>query len=124
MVGLAIENTRLYNDLERQVAQRTEQLREALARAQEADRLKGQFLAAAPLHPVSTATSVRVRDGRRQVTDGPFAETREYLGGYYLIDCESRERAVELAAMIPDAKVDGLGVEVRQVMYTDGELDT
>jgi hypothetical protein len=57
------------------------------------------------------------------VTDGPFLEAKEFLGGFYLIDCESRERAVELAARIPDAAIKGLGVEVRQVMFADGNLD-
>ena len=52
----------------------------------------GQYLDASPLHPVSTATSVRVRDGKRLVTDGPFAETREQLGGYYLIDASGSRR--------------------------------
>jgi hypothetical protein len=57
------------------------------------------------------------------VTDGPFLESKEYLGGFYLIDCESKERAIELAARIPDAAIPGLGVEVRQVMFSDGPLD-
>ena len=47
---------------------------------------KGQFLAASPLQPVSTATTVRIRDGKRMITDGPFAETREQLGGYFLVE--------------------------------------
>jgi hypothetical protein len=49
---------------------------------------KGQYVAAGPLHPVSTATSVRVREGKRIVTDGPFAETREQLGGFYIVDAK------------------------------------
>ena len=61
----------------------------------------GQYLAAAPLHPTSTATSVRVRDGKRLVTDGPFAETREQLGGYYLIDAKDLDEAIDIAARIP-----------------------
>jgi hypothetical protein len=64
----------------------------------------GQFLGAAPLHPPSTATSVRVRDGRRLVTDGPFAETREYLGGYYLVEARNLDEAIGIAARIPGAK--------------------
>jgi len=60
----------------------------------------GKFLGCSPLHPVSTATSVRVREGRRLVTDGPFAETREQLGGYSLIDVSSRDEAVEIAARL------------------------
>ena len=54
--------------------------------------------AAAPLHPTSTATSVRVRDGKRLVTDGPFAETREQLGGYYLIEAKDLDEAIGIAA--------------------------
>ena len=54
------------------------------------------------------------------VTDGPYLEAKEYLGGYYLVDCESRERALQLAAMIPDAGVDGLGIEVRPVVFSAG----
>ena len=58
----------------------------------------GQYLAGAPLHPPSTATSVRVRDGKRLVTDGPFAETREQLGGYMLIDVKDLDEAIAIAA--------------------------
>ena len=65
---------------------------------------KGQFLAAAPLYPTSTATSVRVRDGKRLVTDGPFAETREHLGGYYLVDARDLDEAIGIAARIPGAR--------------------
>ena len=61
----------------------------------------GQYLAANPLHPTSGATSVRVRDGNRFVTDGPFAETREQLGGYFLIDVKDRDEAIGIAARIP-----------------------
>ena len=63
-----------------------------------------QFVGAAPLQPVSTATTVRVVDGEALVTDGPFAETKEQLGGYYLIDAPDLDRAIELAAAIPGAK--------------------
>lgn len=73
----------------------------------------GQFLAAAPLEAVATATSVRVRDGKRQVTDGPFAETHEQLGGYYLIDVEDLDQALAIAARIPGARKGT--VEVRPV---------
>ena len=61
----------------------------------------GQYLGASPLHLTSTATSVRVRDGKRLVTDGPFAETREQLGGYYLIDAADLDEAIDVAARIP-----------------------
>src|SRR5207302_8764341 len=63
-----------------------------------------QYLAAAPLHPTSTATSVRVREGKRLVTDGPFAETREQLGGYFLIDARDLDAAIAIAGRIPMAR--------------------
>lgn len=56
------------------------------------------------LHPVATATTVRVRDGKTVTTDGPFAETKEILGGFYLLDCKDLDEAIELAALIPGAK--------------------
>lgn len=79
---------------------------------------KGQFLSANPLHPVATATSVRVREGKRLVTDGPFAETREHLGGYFLIDAKDLDEALGVAARIPAAKWGT--VEVRPVMEISG----
>ena len=79
---------------------------------------KGQFLAAAPLQPVATATSVRVRDGRRLVTDGPFAETREALGGYFLVEARDLDEALAIAARIPGARRGT--VEVRPVVELSG----
>src|SRR5436190_22888259 len=64
----------------------------------------GQFLSANPLHPVSAATSVRIREGKRLVTDGPFAETREQLGGYFLVDAADLDEAIGIASRIPGAK--------------------
>ena len=78
----------------------------------------GQYLASAPLRPTSTATSVRVRDGKRLVTDGPFAETREQLGGYFLIDAKDLDEAIAIAARIPMARRGT--VEVRQVIERTG----
>lgn len=75
---------------------------------------KGQYLAASPLHPVATATSVRVRDGKRLITDGPFAETTEQLGGYYIVDVETLDDAIAVAARIPGAERGT--VEVRPVV--------
>ncbi|WP_445189786.1 YciI family protein [Pseudonocardia sp. Cha107L01] len=63
---------------------------------------------------------VRVRGGVPVVTDGPYLEAKEFLGGYYLVDVASRERAIELAALIPDARFEGLGIEVRPVMFSAG----
>src|SRR2546430_11929707 len=65
---------------------------------------KGQYLRAAALQPVSTAKSVRIRDGKRLVTDGPFAETREVLGGFYLIDAPNLDVAIEITGRCPDAR--------------------
>ena len=79
---------------------------------------KGKFLATAPLHSAVTAKSVRVRAGKAQVTDGPFAETREQLGGFFLIDAADEAEALEIAARIPGARVGT--VEVRQVLEIDG----
>jgi hypothetical protein len=79
---------------------------------------KGQFLSTAPLHSVTTATSVQVRNGKSLVTDGPFAETREQLGGFFLIDAEDLDAAIAIAAQIPGAKVGT--VEIRPVIEVPG----
>ena len=78
----------------------------------------GQYLDASPLHPVATATSVRVRDGRRVVTDGPFAETREQLGGYYLVEANDLDEVIGIAERIPPARFGT--VEIRPVMEIGG----
>jgi hypothetical protein len=78
---------------------------------------KGQYVTAAPLHPVSTATSVRVREGKRLVTDGPFAETREHLGGFYLIHAQDLDEAISIAARHPGARLGT--VEVRPIVELD-----
>ena len=75
---------------------------------------KGWMLGGEALQDVSTATTVSVRDGRRIVTDGPFAETKEHLGGYYLIDAPSLDDAIEAAARIPGARTGK--VEIRPIM--------
>src|SRR5262245_12865341 len=79
---------------------------------------KGQYLGASPLHPVATATSVRVRDGKRLVTDGPFAETHEQLGGFYLVEARDLDEAIGIAARIPGARKGT--IEVRPVMELAG----
>ena len=78
----------------------------------------GHYLAAAPLHPTSTATSLRVREGRRLVTDGPFAETREQLGGYFLIEAQDLDEAMGIAARIPAARRGT--IEIRPVVELAG----
>jgi len=78
----------------------------------------GNFLAASPLHPTSTATSVRVRDQKPLVTDGPFAETREQLGGYYIIEAQDLDQAIAIAGRVPGARWGT--VEIRPVMEIPG----
>ena len=78
----------------------------------------GQFLATAPLHPTAAATSVRVREGKRHVTDGPFAETREQLGGYFLINANNLDEVIAIAARIPGARWGT--VEIRPVIELEG----
>jgi hypothetical protein len=85
---------------------------EAAARCRELAEA-GAFFSASPLHPAATATSVRVRDGKRLITDGPFAETTEVLGGYYLIRAADRDAAIAVAAQQPGARIGS--VEVRPV---------
>lgn len=75
---------------------------------------RGAFLAGEGLQPTSAATTVRVRNDERLITDGPFAETKEQLGGFYLLECKDLDEAIELAAKIPGAQ-DG-SIEVRPVM--------
>jgi hypothetical protein len=84
------------------------------------DRLnaRGKYISASPLHPTSTATSVRIRDGRRVISDGPFAETREILGGYYLILAKDQGEAIEIASQHPGAYLGA--VEIRQVFELTG----
>ena len=79
---------------------------------------RGQFVSANPLQPVSTAASVRMREGKRLVTDGPFAETREQLGGYFLVDANDLNGAINIAARIPAAKRGT--VEIRPIVELEG----
>ena len=77
-----------------------------------------QYVDASPLHPVATATSVRVREGKRLITDGPFAETREQLGGYYLVDAKDLDEAIGIAERIPPARFGT--IEIRPVLEIEG----
>jgi hypothetical protein len=79
---------------------------------------KGQYLEASPLEPATAAASVRVRDGKAHITNGPFAETREVLGGYYLIDVENLDEAIRIAERHPGARVGT--VEIRPVVELAG----
>jgi hypothetical protein len=93
-------------------AERTQIYQETADLAQELT-ARGQYLGGLPLHPSRAATSVRVRDGKRLVTDGPFAETREQLGGYMLIDVADLDAAIAIAGRIPLARTST--VEIRPV---------
>jgi hypothetical protein len=79
---------------------------------------QGQYVAAAPLHPVAAATSVRIRDGKSLVTDGPFAETREQLGGFYIVEAKDLDEAIGIAKRIPPAAKGT--IEIRPVMEIPG----
>lgn len=79
---------------------------------------KGQFVGANPLHPVATATNVQVRDGKRLVTSGPFAETHEQLGGYFMIDARDLDEAIAVAARIPGVRKGT--VEIRPALEIPG----
>jgi hypothetical protein len=82
---------------------------------------RGALLGGEALQPTSTATTIRVRDGQTMTTDGPFAETKEALGGYYLLQCKDLDEAIELAAMIPGASTGS--VEIRPIQeFTEDEL--
>jgi len=81
-------------------------------------RSDGQYLAANPLHSTTTATSVRVREGKRLVTDGPFAETKEQLGGYFLVEARDLDQAIGIAERIPGARWGT--VEIRPVIEIAG----
>lgn len=78
----------------------------------------GKYLYTAPLQPTSTATSVRVREGKHLITDGPFAETREQLGGFFLIEAGNLDEAIEIAGKIPAGRWGT--VEIRPVVHVNG----
>jgi hypothetical protein len=78
----------------------------------------GHFLGTAPLYPTSTATSVRLKDGKRLVTDGPFAETREQLGGFFLINAKDLDEAIDIAGRVPGGRWGT--VEIRPVIEVQG----
>jgi hypothetical protein len=103
-----------YHNEDASDAAEKERCREESIRLAHEIRATGRYLAAAPLYPVATATSVRVRDGRKIVTDGPFAETHEQLGGYFLVEAADVEQAIEIAGRIPGARLGT--VEVRPLI--------
>ncbi|MCR6483539.1 YciI family protein [Amycolatopsis sp. OK19-0408] len=88
-------------------------------------RESGEMISTQALDAPAKSAVVRVKDGMPAITDGPFVESKEFLAGYYLVECASQERAYEVAAMIPDAGIEGLGIEVRPVLFfADAETET
>jgi hypothetical protein len=116
----------LIHDVEADWADRSEDEQHAVMREylDFTDELResGAYVAAAQLQPTSTATTVQVQDGETITTDGPFAETKEQLGGYYLIDVETPDEAIEWAAKIPSARFGK--VEVRPIVMREAEVQT
>lgn len=98
-------------------AEREDCYRESICLAHDL-KAAGKFIATAPLHPISMATSIRVREGKRFVTDGPFMETHEQLGGYFLIDAADLDDAMAIAARIPMARRGT--IEIRPVIEIAG----
>ena len=98
-------------------AEREQCYRESTQYAQELN-ASGRYLAAVPLHATATATNVRVREGKRMVTDGPFAETREQLGGFFLVEAKDLDEAIDIAARIPGGRWGT--VEIRPVIEVAG----
>jgi len=115
----------LIHDDEAQWAQFSEEVREGYMQEYFAYtnelRESGAFVTASQLQPSATATTVEVRDGETLTTDGPFAETKEQLGGFYLIDVESEDEAIEWAAKIPSARSGK--IEVRPLVMREAEVE-
>jgi hypothetical protein len=97
--------------------QREECYRDSVQLAQDLN-TNGKYLSAVPLHPTATATSVQVRGDKRMVTDGPFAETREQLGGFFLVEAKDLDEAIDIAARIPGGRWGT--VEIRPVVEVAG----
>ena len=91
---------------------------ECLAYAQSLER-SGQYIAGEALEPVDTATTIRVRSGKTSITDGPFAETREQLAGFYLVDAQDLNEAIRIASNIPPARVGSIEVRPVRELQTD-----
>jgi hypothetical protein len=98
-------------------AERAACYRESAQYAQELS-AKGQYVAASPLQPVATATSIRIDNGKPLITDGPFAETREQLGGYFVVNARNLDEAIDIAARIPAGRKGT--VEIRPMMEIPG----
>lgn len=105
------ENEKVWESLSKE---ETDRMLQEYADFTESIRKSGNYVGGDALQPVATATTVRIRDGKRLTTDGPFAETKEQLGGFYLIDAENLDQAIAIASRIPNARTGS--IEVRPVM--------
>jgi hypothetical protein len=106
--------------LEQLTAEQQTAIQTGHAEFMRATKESGEFLGTHALAGPSQSKVVRSANGVPEVTDGPFVEAKEFMGGYYLLDVEDEARAVELAMTIPDAVIDGLNLEIRPVMFSDG----
>src|SRR5215472_6729546 len=101
-----------------------ERIRAGHVKVMEESKRKGVLIGAEPQAPTATATTVRVQDGKTLVIDGPFAETKEHLAGYYIMDCENLDEAIEWAARIPTACQGGQGcIEIRPMLWQPTAAD-
>lgn len=107
--------------LQRPEAERQSMIQQSVALANQLH-ATGQYLGAAPLHPSGETSCVRMREGRRLVTDGPFAETREQIGGYFLVEAKDLDEAIHIASRVPGATIGT--VEVRPVSEVEGLPDS
>src|SRR5215471_13087982 len=102
--------------------QEAERIRAGHVKVMEESKRKGVLIGAEPQAPTATATTVRVQDGKTLVIDGPFAETKEHLAGYYIMDCENLDEAIEWAARIPTACQGGQGcIEIRPMRWQSAQ---
>lgn len=105
--------------LEQLTEEQGRQIQEGHAAFMSATKERGEFIATQALADPSQSKVIRSSGGQPEVTDGPFVESKEFMGGFYLIDVEDEARAVELAKQIPDANIPGLALELRPVMFAD-----
>ncbi|MEX5634048.1 YciI family protein [Parafrankia sp. FMc2] len=105
--------------LEQLTTDQQRQIQEGHGAFMTATKERGEFIATQALADPSQSKVVRSSGGRPEVTDGPFVESKEFMGGFYLVDVEDEARAVELAQQIPDANIPGLALEIRPVMFSD-----
>jgi hypothetical protein len=105
--------------LEQLTAEQQEKIGKGHAAFMAATKENGEFISTQALADPSQSKVVRNSGNQPEVTDGPFLEAKEFMGGFYLIDVENEARAVELAKQIPDASIPGLALEIRPVMFSD-----